>query len=49
MLNDGVMCFTGDAVLIRSCGRTDFQQGSAARLYDAVHSKVPHAARRKGG
>jgi sulfur dioxygenase len=32
--------FTGDALLIRGCGRTDFQQGNAASLYDNVHSKI---------
>lgn len=34
------MAFTGDAVLIRGCGRTDFQQGDAGRLFDVVHEKV---------
>jgi sulfur dioxygenase len=34
------MLFTGDALLIRGCGRTDFQQGDARRLYDAVHSRL---------
>jgi glyoxylase-like metal-dependent hydrolase (beta-lactamase superfamily II) len=32
----GGMVFTGDALLIRGCGRTDFQQGNAGmwgRLY----------------
>ena len=29
--------FTGDALLIRGNGRTDFQQGSAEKLYDSVH------------
>ncbi len=28
--------FTGDALLIRSCGRCDFQGGSAATLYDSI-------------
>ena len=28
--------FTGDALLIRSSGRCDFQQGSAATLYDSI-------------
>lgn len=28
--------FTGDALLIRGTGRTDFQQGSAASLYHAI-------------
>ncbi|KAI3381511.1 hypothetical protein SNEBB_009924 [Seison nebaliae] len=32
--------FTGDAVLIRGCGRTDFQQGDAGLLYDGVHKKI---------
>jgi len=34
------MVFTGDALLIRGCGRTDFQQGDAGRLYDSVHGKL---------
>ncbi len=32
--------FTGDALLIRGCGRTDFQGGSSDSLYDAVHSQI---------
>lgn len=32
--------FTGDALLIRGCGRTDFQQGSSEKLYDSVHGKI---------
>lgn len=28
--------FTGDALLIRGCGRTDFQQGSSQSLFDSV-------------
>lgn len=32
--------FTGDALLIRGCGRTDFQQGDAGVLYDVVHRHV---------
>lgn len=32
--------FTGDALLIRGTGRTDFQQGSADKLYDSVHKKL---------
>lgn len=31
---------TGDALLIRGCGRTDFQEGSADTLYDSVHSQI---------
>ena len=34
------MCFTGDALLIRGCGRTDFQQGDSTLLYNAVHSQI---------
>jgi glyoxylase-like metal-dependent hydrolase (beta-lactamase superfamily II)/rhodanese-related sulfurtransferase len=34
----GNFLFTGDALLIRSCGRTDFQQGSADKLFDSVRS-----------
>lgn len=32
--------FTGDTLLIRGCGRTDFQGGSSEQLYDSVHSKL---------
>jgi glyoxylase-like metal-dependent hydrolase (beta-lactamase superfamily II) len=28
--------FTGDALLIRGCGRTDFQNGNASQLYDSI-------------
>ncbi len=34
------MVFTGDTMLIRGCGRTDFQQGSADSLYDSVNGKL---------
>ncbi|GLJ08653.1 hypothetical protein SUGI_0093060 [Cryptomeria japonica] len=34
------MAFTGDALLIRGCGRTDFQGGSAEQLYNSVHSQI---------
>eukprot|EP00604_Paraphysomonas_vestita_P001957 CAMPEP_0174821708 /NCGR_PEP_ID=MMETSP1107-20130205/9211_1 /TAXON_ID=36770 /ORGANISM="Paraphysomonas vestita, Strain GFlagA" /LENGTH=211 /DNA_ID=CAMNT_0016039029 /DNA_START=120 /DNA_END=756 /DNA_ORIENTATION=+ len=40
VLDDNSMIFTGDALLIRGCGRTDFQGGSAATLYDSIHSRV---------
>ncbi len=36
---DGVI-FTGDTLLIRGCGRTDFQQGSAETLYHSVTHKL---------
>ncbi|MES2642324.1 MAG: MBL fold metallo-hydrolase [Myxococcota bacterium] len=32
--------FTGDALLIGGCGRTDFQSGSTSRLYDSVHAQI---------
>jgi glyoxylase-like metal-dependent hydrolase (beta-lactamase superfamily II) len=34
------MAFTGDALLIRGCGRTDFQQGDAAALFGSVRNKI---------
>lgn len=34
------MVFTGDALLIRGCGRTDFQGGSADKLYQSVTEKL---------
>lgn len=32
--------FTGDALLINGCGRTDFQQGNAGILYDSITQKL---------
>jgi glyoxylase-like metal-dependent hydrolase (beta-lactamase superfamily II) len=32
--------FTGDALLVRAVGRTDFQGGDAARLFDSVHQQL---------
>ncbi|MCI0569515.1 MAG: MBL fold metallo-hydrolase [Myxococcaceae bacterium] len=32
----GDRAFTGDALLVRSCGRTDFQNGDARQLYDSI-------------
>lgn len=37
---DESMAFTGDALLIRGCGRTDFQQGCSKRLYESIHKKI---------
>jgi glyoxylase-like metal-dependent hydrolase (beta-lactamase superfamily II)/rhodanese-related sulfurtransferase len=34
------IAFTGDALLIRGCGRTDFQQGDAGTLYRSVREKI---------
>ncbi len=36
----GARLFTGDTLLIRGCGRTDFQNGSAVDLYQSVHQKI---------
>ena len=38
-LFDG-MVFTGDALLIRGTGRTDFQQGSSDKLYESISQKL---------
>ena len=32
--------FSGDSLLIDGCGRTDFQQGDSATLYDSVTQKL---------
>jgi sulfur dioxygenase len=40
VLEDENMAFTGDALLIRGAGRTDFQQGSSASLYRSVHQQL---------
>lgn len=33
------LLFTGDALLIEACGRTDFQSGDAQSLYHSIHNK----------
>lgn len=38
--HQGRSVFTGDALLIRGCGRTDFQQGNPSLLYNSVHKKI---------
>jgi glyoxylase-like metal-dependent hydrolase (beta-lactamase superfamily II)/rhodanese-related sulfurtransferase len=40
VLDDRSMAFTGDCLLIRGCGRTDFQEGDAHRLYRSVHEQI---------
>ncbi len=40
LLDDETMVFTGDCLLIRGCGRTDFQQGSAHNLYRSVRGRI---------
>uniref|UniRef100_A0A2M4BUN5 Persulfide dioxygenase ETHE1, mitochondrial n=1 Tax=Anopheles marajoara TaxID=58244 RepID=A0A2M4BUN5_9DIPT len=32
--------FTGDTLLIRGCGRTDFQEGDSRTLYRSVHDRI---------
>ena len=34
------LLFTGDALLIDACGRTDFQSGDAGQLYNSIHNKL---------
>ncbi len=40
VLDSEDMAFTGDCLLIRGCGRTDFQGGDAGQLYTSVHSQI---------
>jgi len=42
VVRDGALtyAFTGDALLIRGSGRTDFQQGDARTLYGSVHGQL---------
>ena len=40
LLNDESMIFTGDSLLIRGCGRTDFQQGSAQKLFHSIKDRL---------
>ena len=40
VLDEHTMAFTGDSLLIRGCGRTDFQQGSPATLFRSVREQI---------
>lgn len=40
VLDDGSLAFTGDCLLIRGSGRTDFQHGDALRMYRSVHEQL---------
>jgi glyoxylase-like metal-dependent hydrolase (beta-lactamase superfamily II)/rhodanese-related sulfurtransferase len=40
LIDDESMVFTGDSLLIRGCGRTDFQQGSAQKLFHSIKEKL---------
>jgi glyoxylase-like metal-dependent hydrolase (beta-lactamase superfamily II)/rhodanese-related sulfurtransferase len=40
VLDERSMVFTGDALFIRGCGRTDFQGGDAHKLYRSVREQI---------
>ncbi len=40
VLHDRSAAFTGDCLLVRGCGRVDFQDGDARRLYRSVHEQI---------
>jgi rhodanese-related sulfurtransferase len=40
VLDDESAAFTGDCLLIRGSGRTDFQQGDPHAMYRSVHSRI---------
>jgi sulfur dioxygenase len=40
VLDDHSMAFTGDAILIRGSGRTDFQSGNPHALYRSIHEQI---------
>lgn len=40
VLDDQSMAFTGDALLIRGCGRCDFQQGDASTLFHSLTQQI---------
>lgn len=37
---DHTMVFTGDALLVRGAGRTDFQEGDARQLFHSIHQQI---------
>jgi sulfur dioxygenase len=40
VLDDRSMAFTGDCLMVRGSGRTDFQQGSPSAMYRSVHQQI---------
>jgi glyoxylase-like metal-dependent hydrolase (beta-lactamase superfamily II)/rhodanese-related sulfurtransferase len=40
VIDDRSMAFTGDCLLIRGCGRTDFQQGDSRTMYRSIHEQI---------
>ena len=40
VMDDESKAFTGDCLLIRGCGRTDFQEGNAKVMFRSVHEHI---------
>ncbi|MEB3331599.1 MAG: rhodanese-like domain-containing protein [Synechococcaceae cyanobacterium] len=40
VLDDASLAFSGDALLVRGCGRCDFQQGDARTLYRSIQEQI---------
>ncbi|MCT0230002.1 MBL fold metallo-hydrolase [Synechococcus sp. CS-1324] len=40
VLDDHALAFTGDALLVRGCGRCDFQQGNAHTLWASITGQI---------
>ena len=40
VLDEQTMAFTGDCLLVRGCGRADFQGGDARALYRSIHQQI---------
>lgn len=40
VLDDLSCAFTGDCLLVRGCGRTDFQGGDARAMYRSIHGQI---------
>ena len=40
VLDNQQVAFTGDALLVRGCGRSDFQQGSASKLWTSINEQL---------
>ena len=40
VLDDQSLAFTGDALLVRGCGRCDFQQGDARTLWTTITEQI---------
>lgn len=40
LMDDSTAVFTGDALFVRGCGRTDFQAGDSRKLYRGIHEHL---------